>query len=57
MRAIMTINDRLHMALKRSTLDAGVGLSSCVEDATDPANGRTYSFDELVKEFKKAGLV
>ncbi len=68
----MTINDKLYMQLKRRALDSGVSVSAYVEDAIkyqilediedlqavqDRADEPTYSFDELVGEFKKDGLL
>lgn len=68
----MTINDKLYLELKRRALDAGVSVSSYVEDAIKyqilediedletvkkRENEPTYSFDELVKEFKAEGLL
>lgn len=68
----MTINDKLYLELKRRAFDAGVSVSSYVEDAIkyqlledmedlealkQRQNEPTYSFDELVKEFKAEGLL
>lgn len=68
----MTINDKLYSELKRRAFDAGVTVSAYVEDAIKyqlledaedlekvrkRANEPTYSFDELVKEFKAEGLL
>ena len=72
MRTTMTINDKLYLQLKRRALDAGVSVSSYVEDAIkyqilediedlEVVHQRekepTYSFEELVKEFKAEGLL
>jgi len=68
----MTINDAIYMQLKRRALESGVPVSNYVEDAIkyqlledaediEAARARadepTYSFDELVKEFKAEGLL
>ncbi len=68
----MTINDKLYRELKRRALDAGVTVSSYVEDAIkyqiledaedleavrERHDEPSYSFDELVKEFKAEGLL
>ena len=68
----MTINDKLYLELKRRALESGTTVSAYVEDAIkyqiledledleavkQRANEPTYSFDELVKEFKAEGLL
>lgn len=68
----MTINDKLYVQLKRRALDSGVSVSKYVEDAVtyqlledvedlqavhERTHEPTYSFDELVKEFKREGLL
>jgi predicted DNA binding CopG/RHH family protein len=72
MRTTMTINDTLYLELKRRALESGLPVSSYVEDALkyqlledaedlEAVKARvsepTYSFDELVKEFKQEGLL
>lgn len=72
MRTTMTINDKLYKQLKRRSFDSGVSVSRYVEDAIkyqlledledldsvrERADEPTYSFDELVKEFKAEGLL
>lgn len=68
----MTINDKLYTQLKRQSFDSGVSVSRYVEDAIkyqlledfedleavrERADEPTYSFDQLVKEFKAEGLL
>jgi predicted DNA-binding protein len=72
MRTTITINDKLYKVLKVQAAQTGESLSSLVEDAIkyqlledaeDIAIAKsrekesTYSFDELVKEFKAEGLL
>ena len=72
MRTTMTINDKLYTQLKRQSFDSGVSVSRYVEDAIkyqlledfedleavrERADEPTYSFDQLVKEFKAEGLL
>lgn len=68
----MSIDDKLYLQLKRRALDSGVSVSSYVEnairyqiledfedleDVQKRANEPTYSFAQLVKEFKAEGLL
>jgi len=68
----MTINDTLYRELKRRALESGETVSALVEnaikyqlledmedidDAKTRANEPTYSFDDLVREFKAEGLL
>lgn len=72
MRTTITINDKLYLQLRRRALDAGVTVSSYledaaknqlledsedIEDAEKRKNEPTYSFDDLVAEFKAEGLL
>jgi mRNA interferase RelE/StbE len=71
MRTTITINDKLYRLLKLRAAESNQTLSAIVEDALkfqmledlediEEANKRevepSYSFDELVAEFKHAGL-
>ena len=68
----MTMSDKLYLQLKRRALDSGVSVSSYVEDAVKHQilediddleavekrkNEPTYSFEDLVKQFKAEGLL
>lgn len=72
MRTTITINDKLYRQLKLRAAESQESLSAIVEDALtyqmledleDIAEVKrresepTYSFDELVAEFKKEGLI
>ena len=72
MRTTITINDKIYKQLKRRAIDSGQTFSSYVEDAVkyqiledfhdlEEVEKRkdepTYSFDDLVKEFKAEGLL
>lgn len=72
MRTTITINDKLYKALKIQAVESGSTISSLVEDAVKyqiledlgdieeakrRENEPTYSFDELVAEFKREGLL
>lgn len=72
MRTTITLNDKLYKALKLRAVESNVSVSSIVEDAVKfqiledledieeakkRENEPTHSFDELVAEFKKEGLL
>jgi hypothetical protein len=72
MRTTITINDKLYRLLKLRAAESNQTLSAIVEDALkfqmledlddiEEAKRRdvepSYSFDELVAEFKQAGLL
>lgn len=72
MRTTITINDKLLRALKLRAADSDTSVSALVEDAVkyqiledfediEDAQKRTnepsYSFDDLVKEYKAEGLL
>lgn len=72
MRTTINLNDKLYRALKLRAASSDETMSSVVEDALahqmledlddiEEAQRRehesTYSFDELVAEFKKEGLI
>lgn len=72
MRTTITINDKLYKSLKIKAATDGVPVSKLVEEAVknqlledaedllainERENEPTYPFDELVKEFKKEGLL
>lgn len=72
MRTTITINDKLYKMLKLRAVESSESISSIVEDALtyqmledtediEEANRRqnepSHSFDELVANFKKEGLI
>jgi hypothetical protein len=72
MRTTITINDTIFRALKMRAIEADESVSKLVEDAVkyqiledlediEDANARekesTYSFDDLVAQFKAEGLI
>ncbi len=72
MRTTITINDKLFRALKMRAAESSESISAIVEDALKyqmledledieeakkRANEPTHSFDELVAEFKREGLL
>lgn len=72
MRTTITINDKLFRALKMRAAESSESISAIVEDALKyqmledledieeakkRVNEPTHSFDELVAEFKKEGLL
>ena len=72
MRTTITLNDKLYRALKLRAAESNESISAIVEDAVkfqiledlgdiEEVNKRenepTHSFDELVSEFKKEGLL
>lgn len=72
MRTTITLNDKLFRTLKMRAVETNVSISALVEEAVkyqiledvediEDAQKRqhepVYSFDELVNEFKKEGLL
>ena len=72
MRTTTTINDKLYYQLKKRAVDSGVTVSQYIEEAIKNqllediedleaiekrSNEPTYSFDDLVAEFKAEGLL
>lgn len=72
MRTTITINDKLYRRLKMRAVESDKSISAVVEDAIkfqmledfedlEDAKSRTteaeHSFDDLVKEYKAAGLL
>ncbi|MGI9027524.1 MAG: CopG family transcriptional regulator [Candidatus Saccharimonadales bacterium] len=72
MRTTITLNDKIYRALKIQAAESSESISSIVEDAIKfqmledlddieeakkRENEPTHSFDELVAEFKKEGLL
>lgn len=72
MRTTITLNDKLYRALKIQAAESNESISAIVEDALKfqmledlydieqakkRADEPTYSFDELVAEFKREGLL
>lgn len=72
MRTTITINDKLYRALKLRAAESNVSVSAIIEDAVKfqmledledieeakkLENEPTHSFDELVAEFKREGLL
>ncbi len=72
MRTTITLNDKLYRALKMRAAESDESISQLVEDAIKyqvledlediedamkRENEPTYSFDDLVKQFKAEGLL
>ncbi|MCE7936740.1 CopG family transcriptional regulator [Candidatus Saccharibacteria bacterium CPR2] len=72
MRTTITLNDKLYKTLKVQAAASGESLSTLIEEAIkhqllediedlqdikDRENDPTFLFDDLVKEFKKEGLL